>query len=216
MINIFKIFVRYFEELLNEDEKKLLLQTSKECENIEFNKIDKDKLRCFNIKNFCGSKNMLKFAIDKRNKNRYIINKETMNYLWNVEMFKYIKKRYKDAKFTPRTFAYTALNGKLEDIKWLKENGCSWDEWTFAFAALNGNLENMKWLKENGFSWDTNTFMYAAKNGNLENMKWLKENECPWNKYTFAGATENGNLENMEWLIENGCSTEPVHTCICS
>jgi len=52
MISIFKTSVRYFEELLNEDEKKLLLQTSKKCENIEFNKINKSKLRSFNIKNF--------------------------------------------------------------------------------------------------------------------------------------------------------------------
>ena len=46
-------------------------------------------------------------------------------------------------------------------------------------AAKYGNLENMKWLKEQGCPWDSYTFKYAARNGNLENMKWLKEQGCP-------------------------------------
>ncbi len=49
------------------------------------------------------------------------------------------------------------------------------------YAAENGNLENMKWLKENECPWDEWTFSYASKHGNLENMKWLRENGCPWN-----------------------------------
>ena len=31
-------------------------------------------------------------------------------------------------------------------------NGCPWNAYTFNYAAKNGNLENMKWLKENGCS----------------------------------------------------------------
>jgi len=37
---------------------------------------------------------MLKFAIDKRNKNKYIVNEKTTYYLENVEMFEYIKNNY--------------------------------------------------------------------------------------------------------------------------
>ena len=69
-----------------------------------------------------------------------------------------------------------AENGNLDNMKWLKEQGCPWDESTFDYAAKNGNLENMKWLKEQGCPWDDDTFLFAAKNGNLENMKWLNEN----------------------------------------
>jgi len=205
MINIFKILTRYFEELLNEDEKKLLLQTSKLCENIGFNKINKDNLRSFKIKNFCGSISMLEFATDKRNKNKYIVNEKTTYYLGNVEMFKYMKKNYLKIKNTKNTFEMAASNGNLENMKWLKENGCPWNVLIFAEAALNGNLENMKWLKENGCPWNAWTFGYAAYNGNLENMKWLKENGCPLDESTFADAALNGNLENMKWLKENGC-----------
>jgi len=123
MINIFKICIRYFDELLNEDEKKLLLQTSKLCENIEFNKINKGNLRSFKIKNFCGSISMLEFVVDKRNKNKYVIDKETTYYLGNVKMFEYIKNNYNNIKFTENTFKYAALNKNLENMKWLKENG---------------------------------------------------------------------------------------------
>ncbi len=76
---------------------------------------------------------------------------------------------------------------------------------TFGYAAENGNLDVMKWLKENGCPWDENTFKYAVVHGNLENMKWLKENGCPWDEYTFANAIINGNFENIKWLEDNGC-----------
>lgn len=46
-------------------------------------------------------------------------------------------------------------------------------------VALDGNLENMKWLKEQGCTLDTLTFVCAVQNGNLENVKWLKEQGCP-------------------------------------
>jgi hypothetical protein len=39
----------------------------------------------------------------------------------------------------------------------------------------------MKWLKDNGCSFDEYTFDYAVKNGNLENLIWLKNNDCPNN-----------------------------------
>ena len=40
--------------------------------------------------------------------------------------------------------------------------------------CYNGNLDNMKWLKENGCEFDYDTFSSAVENGNLDNIKWLK------------------------------------------
>ena len=42
---------------------------------------------------------MLEFAIDERNKNKYVINEKTTYYLGNVKMFEYIKNNYKNIKF---------------------------------------------------------------------------------------------------------------------
>jgi len=93
---------------------------------------------------------MLEFTTNEKNKNKYVINDITIYYLGNVKMFEYIKNNYKNIKFTGCTFRYAAFNGNLDNIKWLKENKCPWNENTFTYAAGNGNLENMKWLKENG------------------------------------------------------------------
>ena len=48
-----------------------------------------------------------------------------------------------------KTFKYATLNGNLENMKWLYENNCPWEEKTFSCATLNGNLENIKWLEMN-------------------------------------------------------------------
>src|SRR5271170_4027678 len=64
----------------------------------------------------------------------------------------YLQKNYKP-KPTNIQFEEVALKGNLDNMKWLKENGCPWGLWTFAKAAEFGNLENMKWLKENGCPW---------------------------------------------------------------
>ena len=54
------------------------------------------------------------------------------------------------------------LNGHLEVLKWLRENGCPWDMLTYSNAAKNGHLYVLKWLKENGCPWDEMTCAYAA------------------------------------------------------
>jgi len=161
MINIFKILTRYFDELLNEDEKKLLLQTSKICENIKFNKIDKNKLRCFNIKNFCGSIEMLEFATDKRNKNKYIVDEKTTYYLKNVIMFEYIQNNYKEIKFTDQTIIHAFNNRNIENIIWLKNNE---------------NLENIEWFEEGKLYLSILASAFFC--GNVEYMIWLNENKC--------------------------------------
>ena len=81
-----------------------------------------------------------------------------------------IKKRYMD---------YAVVKGSLATMKWLKANGCKFNDLTFAIAATNGNLDTMKWLLENGCEFTDYTFSRATSNGNLENMKWLRDNGCP-------------------------------------
>ena len=62
----------------------------------------------------------------------------------------------------------------------------------------------LKWLKKNGCSWNERTFTFAAQHGSLKNMIWIKKNEWPWNERTFIFAAEHGGLENLSWLMENG------------
>jgi len=115
----------------------------------------------------------------------------------------------------------------LDNMKWLKEIGCPWDNKTFTAATIYGNLNNMKWLKENGCPWDIYTFYVASRYGNLDNIKWLRENGCSssedsltqaysssedsltqtyssqvcsWNERIFEIASENNNLDILKFL----------------
>jgi len=135
-----------------------------------------------------------------------LISKEHLNYAVlndNLDNMEWLREQ--GCPWNKQTFENVAKIGNLGIMKWLRDQGCHWNIWTFAYAAKNGNLENMKWLKEQGCPWDEWAFAYAAKNGNLENMKWLREQECPWNEWTFKGVAKNGNLDNMKWLKEQGC-----------
>ncbi len=41
-------------------------------------------------------------------------------------------------------------NGHLEVLKWLRANGCPWNEEVCGLAATEGHLEILKWARENG------------------------------------------------------------------
>jgi hypothetical protein len=98
-----------------------------------------------------------------------------------------------------------AINGNLKALKWLKEQGCPWNENTFGVAVKNGNIDTLVWLKENGCPWNSWTFVSAAEHGDLKVLEWLKENGCPWDRYTFVIAALCRNLEILNWLKEQGC-----------
>ena len=98
-----------------------------------------------------------------------------------------------------------AQRGNIRLLKYLRENGCHWNEYTCSHAARNGHLEVLKWARQNGCPWSEYTCFQAAENGHLEVLKWARENGCPWNEYTCFGAAENGHLEVLKWARKNGC-----------
>jgi len=125
------------------------------------------------------------------------LNDSILNGYSTLIKYLYLNKQY---EFTDDTFQYAAENGNLDNMKWLKDQGCCWGINTFSYASKNGNLDNMKWLKSQGCPWDLYTFTKAAKNGNLDNMKWLKEQGCPLYKDAYYYSVQNGHLSTMQWL----------------
>ena len=111
-----------------------------------------------------------------------------------------------------RFCAQMALNGNLELLEVLHENGCPWDVGTCMNAAQNGHLECLKYARENGCAWDWRTCSYAAKNGHLECLKYAHENGCPWDEETCWSAAKYGHLECLKYAHENGCHWN-VWTC---
>jgi len=49
-----------------------------------------------------------------------------------------------------RVMAIIARTANIKFLKWLREQGCPWDEKTFRGAARAGHLEILMWLKEMG------------------------------------------------------------------
>jgi len=70
-------------------------------------------------------------------------------------------------------------------LKYLHENGCSWDENTCAGAAIGGHFECLKYLHVNECPWDKDACKYAAYGGHLKCLKYLLEHDCPMDVVTY-------------------------------
>ena len=108
------------------------------------------------------------------------------------------------------TCSWAAQGGRLEVLQWLRANGCPWNERTCARAAWGGHLEVLQWARANGCPWDTTTCSCAALRGHLEVLQWARANGCPWDATTCLHAKVGGNIELLNWAIANGCPTHPA------
>jgi len=69
---------------------------------------------------------------------------------------------------------------------------------------MKGNVEMLKWMKENGCPWDEEVTATAAVNGNVEFLKWAVENGCPYNEYR---ALWDAPEHVVVWARENGLTS---------
>ena len=67
----------------------------------------------------------------------------------------------------------------------------------------------LKYLRENGCPWDEQTCLAAAEMGHLDVLKYAHENGCPltWQGHCYLAA-EGRHLDVLQWLIDNGCPYE--------
>lgn len=59
------------------------------------------------------------------------------------------------------------------------------------FAVYGGQLSTLKWLREQGYSWDKYIPYEAAKKDHLEIFIWAIENGCPWDRSSIIYAGTN-------------------------
>ena len=107
----------------------------------------------------------------------------------------------------------SALNGRLDVLKWARANGCSLDNIMCVYATRGGHLEMLKWLKENGCHWDGVICAFAADHGHIHILQWARENNYPWGELACASAAENGHLNVLQWARENDCPWDEI-TCV--
>lgn len=124
-----------------------------------------------------------------------------------------------------------AINTRNKILRWLRENGCPWDEITMSVAAsasyTDNIVETIEWMHLEGCPWDSKTFTSAAEghvlddlddpaDGSIQNnrlrlLKWLHANGCPWDTYTIRGVADSHYLspqiakETVQWMHQKGC-----------
>lgn len=198
ILHIFKIMARNFDKLLNSDDKKLLLRVNSNFANIKmvFNNIEDH----FNIKNFCNSVNMLKYAIQ----NDYKLKTKTSYFVNSIDVFVFLKNQNID--FDDETFYCAIKSTNIDVIQWLYDNNCEGErDEAYITAQDTHNLHVLRWMKRNNYDFNNDEFTRTAKKGNLNKMKILLLEGFDWNEDTFKAAIRYGNLENIKWLYENGC-----------
>ena len=78
-----------------------------------------------------------------------------------------------------------AKHGKIESLKCLQANSCTWEFLTCEGAAEGGHLEVLQWARQNGCPWDAYTCVAAVLARDrgcvpdLEVLKWARRNELP-------------------------------------
>ena len=65
-------------------------------------------------------------------------------------------KTHKGFKLNQQVFSEACEGGHLEILKWLRSEGCPWDEATTSNAAWRGHLDVLKWAIDNGCPYEVN------------------------------------------------------------
>ena len=68
---------------------------------------------------------------------------------------------------------FSSINGFLDLLKYLHENGCPLSKYMCSTAAVHGHLKILKYAHENGCMWDEITCLNAAYHGHLKILKYL-------------------------------------------
>ncbi|QHN71424.1 hypothetical protein [Mollivirus kamchatka] len=100
---------------------------------------------------------------------------------------------------------FAAQEGRLDVLKWFKQQQWPWNARVCTAAAERGDLEMLQWARENGCKWDKRACSAAAAKGHLEVLQWLHYNGCPWTKSTTISAAERNHLDVLQWAYDKGC-----------
>lgn len=106
-----------------------------------------------------------------------------------------------------------AERGHLPLLRFLREQGFTWDETCARAAAAAGSVECLRYARENGCPWDAATCQQAASRPDAACLRYARENGCPWNgAAVVVAAAAAGSLQCLRYARDNGCPWHP-HTC---
>lgn len=101
----------------------------------------------------------------------------------------------------PNVCKQAAAKGSVSILRYLREQGCPWNEETFAAAAGSGSFPVLRYLRKQGCPFDTTALTAAAKNGHSGVIKWLTEVvNCPRSPDAIAMACRFGKLKLVKYM----------------
>ena len=112
-----------------------------------------------------------------------------------------------------QTAAHAASKGFLNLLKWLRLNGCEWDEDVMAEAALGGHLDVLQWSLKNGCVADYRTTENAALMGHIHVLQFAMENDLVTNvRMAVLMAARGQQLKTLKWLAktQTGFAVHPM------
>lgn len=123
-------------------------------------------------------------------------------------------KRIKQMNPTKDDFDKAAMDGDLEKMKSLKNNGCEFGDYTLTnameHAVKNKTTDNLIWLRENNIMKSNEYFGLECMelicfDNRFEQIKYLKEAGYDLSEYgIMKHAVSSGNIRDVKWCIENG------------
>ena len=124
----------------------------------------------------------------------------------NLEMVKYCVAN--ECPIDEEACAHAALKGRLECLKYLREEAkAPWDWGTAAWAAESGHLHILEYLVERKYDkCDECACERAAKYGHLDCLKYLPETaKAPWDCRAVRRAHRNNHPDCVQYLLDNDC-----------
>lgn len=101
--------------------------------------------------------------------------------------------------------SYVTEHSSPSLLRYSFENGLPQDEVGVCSAiARLGKLELLKYAREEGCPWDEQTCLEAAKGGFVEVLKYAYESKCRTHPYACEFAAEGGHREVIEWSQQDG------------
>ncbi len=139
--------------------------------------------------------------------------------LGNISALEYL--RAMNFFFTPSLCVRAAESGRLDVIKYLRDNGCHLDYGTHFALTTSGHLDILEYILE-GQTEDNlkeaygpmcvqYLFSASASAGHLHIVKYLHEKGFGWETNTIYEACQNDHFEVFKYAIENGCPYEAIH-----
>jgi hypothetical protein len=120
-----------------------------------------------------------------------------------LELLKWAREE-KKCKWDKRTINAAAYQGNLEMVKYCVANECPINEGACAFAALEGKLECLKYLREEVKApWASSTATFAAESGHLHILEYLVERKYDkYNVLACCTAAKHGHFDCLKYLHE--------------